>query len=156
MVRHMFNQFEGNEKERQAKQEERLRLLKNLYGSGYFNEEGTEKAEIVADGSGPDDGCPTCGELSVAFIGGDCAKCNPIQSPRNTYTCYKCKGFGNAIRYGEIVGPCRAYGGVGHLSDTPKAIDMICARCDGFGQDVWGTSCVPCHGTGACPDLGAA
>ncbi len=152
----MFNEFTGDRDERQRKQEERLRLLKRAREDGFFDEEGTEEAEIIADGVGPDDSCPTCGELSSTFIGGDCAKCNPIQPLKNrpsTYECYRCRGLGDETRYGEIVRHCRACDGVGHLNDVLQTIDALCAHCDGFGRDVWGTVCNPCHGTGVRPDL---
>jgi hypothetical protein len=151
----MFNEFEGNKDERQAKLDERLDMLKRARKAGFFDEEGTEKVEIIADGIGPDDGCPTCGKPSTAFIDGDCAKCNPIRTARNTYKCYKCKGSGDEIRYEEIVGRCRACDGTGRLSDMLQAIDMMCAHCDGFGHDVLGVTCGRCHGTGVSPDLEA-
>ena len=148
----MFSEFEGNADERKAKLDKRLATLKRAREDGFFDEEGTESVDIVHDGVNP------CDPASTQPFDPDWKqkfdKFNrPLKDKRGTYECYKCKGFGDEIRYGEIVGRCRACGGVGRLSDVLQAIDMTCVRCDGFGHDVWGTTCDPCHGTGVRPDL---
>ncbi len=143
----MFNEFEGNADERLAKQEERLRLLKNLHESGYFDEEGIEKITTTAGaGTNPCDPDPRLiftGESPEPKPG---VFKRPMSVSEAEYKwCWRCKGAGDLITYDAEVERCPECGGTGQDDTRP------CLVCDGQGHGVHGQACPHCGGRGLEP-----
>jgi len=140
----MFDEFEGNADERLAKQEERLRLLKNLCASGYFDEEGTEEATVKAAGINP---CDPDSRLIFTGEGPKPKFKRPMsitEAERNR--CETCKGFGDLMTsYGGDLGRCPTCGGTGQNDTRP------CLVCAGQGNSIYGQACPHYGGRGLEP-----
>ncbi len=145
----MFNQFEGNEDDREAKQEERLRLLKNLRESGYFDEEGTEEVPDKATGTNPCDPDPSLiftGETPEPKSGVFKRPMGVSEAERKLRgLCPRCGGHGDLLMYGDSLARCPACDGTGR-DDT-----LSCVVCTGEGSDRWGQVCVACNERGLEP-----
>ncbi len=154
----MFNQFEGNADERLAKQEERLRLLKNLRASGYFDEEGTEEVTVKATGINPCDlghGAFT-GEqpflrpkgATLPFIRDEDGRPRLgvngrlLRDKRKTIECWLCQGLGSLEpEYGDstTLERCPECDGSGRLAVTCAVCRQLpgggpCAACNGLWE----------------------
>ena len=136
----MFDQFEGNERERQAVMKGRLAMLKRAREDGFFDEEGTEKVTVVAAGINPCD-------LGHTTVTGEDTETpyekwraqgvtapilydehgvirrdkygRPLRDKRGSMTCKKCHGFGSLEpMYGDsaMLDRCPVCGGSGRTS----------------------------------------
>ena len=147
----MFNQFEGDEDERKAKLDTRLATLKRAREDGFFDEEGTESADIVGSGINP------CDLGHVTFTGetpepkiGELGYRRPMsvieaERKRRENQCRKCRGMGDLTMYGGELERCPECGGTGR-DDTPP-----CFVCAGRGYDIYGGTCAICNGRGLEP-----
>ncbi len=146
----MFNECEGNADERLAKQEERLRLLKNLRESGYFNEEGTEKT-IVTAGAGinpcdPDSRLIFTGESPEPKSGVFKRPMGMVEAERELRgLCPQCGGHGDLLMYGDSLARCPSCGGTGQADTRP------CLVCAGQSYSKYGQVCPRCGGRGLEP-----
>ena len=146
----MFNEFEGNADERLSKQEERLRLLKNLRESGYFDEEGTEKM-IVTTGAGAN----PCDPNSKLIFTGEDPEPKPgvfkrpmgmVEAERKLRgLCPQCGGHGDLLMYGDSLARCPSCDGTGR-DDT-----RTCLVCAGQDSGTHGQICPHCGGRGLEP-----
>ncbi len=152
----MFNEFEGNADERLTKQEERLRLLKNLRESGYFDEEGTEEVTVKATGVNPCD-------LGFGAFAGEAPAPEPTpiefrqpmsvieaerKNKRGATECEQCEGLGyQEPAYGDsaMLERCLSCGGSGRVAAP------LCVVCEGQGNSRYGQACPLCGGQGLEP-----
>ena len=154
----MFSEFEGNERERQAKLDERLATLKRAREDGFFDEEGTEEAEIVGDGTNPCDldpfaaftdeapGLPP-GEYPVKWPcrNPNCAYCTPrppVGGPcliEDEHDCDQRPGGAAEARRnwadkrGQLFDLCRRCGGHGDMVTYGNELEC-CDDCGGTGK----------------------
>ena len=142
MVIQIFNEFESSDyNKRKHKQEERLRLLKNLREAGHFDEEGTEEVTVKATGVNLCDPDP-----GLIFTGEDLEP--ELRRPMGVAEakqCRTCKGFGDLMTsYGGDLGRCPTCGGTGRGDTSP------CSACVGWGHNSQGI-CTVCNGRGLGP-----
>ena len=137
----MFNEFEGDERERAAKLKERLWLLKRAREDGFFDEEGTEEVTVMAAGINP------CDLGYSAFTGEDTEtpyeQWRAQQRPRGV-TAPPLKDANGNVRFDKYNRP---------LKD--KRGSMECKKCQGLGslEPMYGDSamldrCPVCGGSG--------
>lgn len=155
----MFGQFEGNERERKAKQEERLRLLKNLHESGYFDEKGTEEVTVKAaginpcdlghvtfTGEAPEPMSPARAHVAWPCSNPNCASCHPKPGEGTPYEQWQ--RWQRPVDVSKYQEPKM----LRHDHDGSPPMENMCRKCGGHGDLVtYGNElerCTQCGGTG--------
>ena len=147
----MFNEFtSGDKHERENKLQHRLQMLKRAREDGFFDEEGTEEVTVKAAGINPCDlgHTPFTGETPKPKPG-ERDYVRPMgvleaERRRAMNECWKCKGLGDLVMYGDVLERCPECKGTGRN-------DTFCFVCTGRGHDMWGKTCTMCDGRGLEP-----